>query len=85
MQEHEYKARDKTVKKMSREGLTGEKLRSRETVRISRKENDYLELPGQAEDAFSFSKARRHVQDREPEGRKRRRLWGSWASFLSMT
>ena len=34
MQEHEYKARDKTVKKMSREGLTEENLHSREAVSI---------------------------------------------------
>lgn len=73
MQEHEYKARDKTVKKMSREGLTEENLRSRKTVRISRKEIDHLKLPGQAEDAFQFSKTRRYGQDGEPEGRKRRR------------
>ena len=40
MQEHEYKARDKTVKKMSREGLTEENLHSREAVSISQKERE---------------------------------------------
>lgn len=39
MQEHEYKARDKTVKKMSREGLTEENLHSKEIRKISRREN----------------------------------------------
>lgn len=39
MQEHEYKARDKTVKKMSREGLTEQNLHSNEIRKISRREN----------------------------------------------
>lgn len=39
MQEHEYKARDKTVKKMSREGLTEQNLHSNEIRKISRLEN----------------------------------------------
>lgn len=30
MQEHEYKARDKTVQKMSRDGLREENLRNKE-------------------------------------------------------
>lgn len=84
MQEHEYRARDKTVKKMSREGLTEENLRSRKTVRISRKETDHLKLPGQAEDSFSFSKARRHGQDGEPEGKKERRLYAPDSGKLDL-
>lgn len=40
MQKHEYKARDKTVKKMSRDGLTEENLRSKEIVRTSRRESE---------------------------------------------
>ncbi len=39
MQEHEYKARDKTVKKMSREGLTEQNLNNGKTVKLSRQEN----------------------------------------------
>lgn len=39
MQEHEYKARDKTVKKMSREGLTEQNLHSKTIRKISRREN----------------------------------------------
>lgn len=39
MQEHEYKARDKTVKKMSREGLTEQNLHSETIRKISRREN----------------------------------------------
>ena len=35
MQEHEYKARDKTVQKMSRDGLREENLRSKKEKRIT--------------------------------------------------
>lgn len=77
MQEHEYKARDKTVKKMSREGLMEENLHSREKARISRKEEDSLVLPGQAEDAFHLKNACSHRQEDESESRKRRRLYAS--------
>ena len=35
MQEHEYKARDKTVQKMSRDGLREENLRNKEEKRIT--------------------------------------------------
>ena len=40
MQEHEYKARDKTVQKMSRDGLREENLRSKKEKRITRREAD---------------------------------------------
>ena len=35
MQEHEYKARDKTVQKMSRDGLREENLRNKEEKRMN--------------------------------------------------
>ena len=35
MQEHEYKARDKTVQKMSRDGLREKNLRSKKEKRIT--------------------------------------------------
>ena len=38
MQEHEYKARDKTVQKMSRDGLREENLRSKTEKRITGRE-----------------------------------------------
>ena len=41
MQEHEYKARDKTVQKMSRDGLREENLRSKKEKRITGREEDY--------------------------------------------
>lgn len=44
MQEHEYKARDRTAKKMSRDGLLEENLKSGETVKISQRELDNLSL-----------------------------------------
>lgn len=63
MQEHEYKARDKTVKKMSREGLTEENLHSREAVSISQKEREDITLPARAEDSFNFQNIRNQGED----------------------
>ena len=77
MQEHEYKARDKTVKKMSREGLTEQNLRSKETVRVSHRERDGLAVSRPGEDAYDFPISRNHGQTAEPEGKKRRRLYAS--------
>jgi len=74
MQEHEYKARDKTVKKMSREGLTEENLHNRETVSISQKEREDITLPARAEDSFNFQNVRNQGEDG-----KHRRLYDSRA------
>ena len=74
MQEHEYKARDKTVKKMSREGLTEENLHSREAVSISQKEREDITRPAQAEDSFNFQNVRNQGKDG-----KHRRLYDSGA------
>lgn len=63
MQEHEYNARDKTVKKMSREGLTEENLHNRETVSISQKEREDITLPTRAEDSFNFQNIRNQGED----------------------
>ncbi|WP_418429405.1 CD1108 family mobile element protein [Blautia sp.] len=63
MQEHEYKARDKTVKKMSREGLTEENLHNRETVSISQKEREDITLPTRAEASFNFQNIRNQGED----------------------
>lgn len=56
MREHEYKARDKTVNKMSRNGLVEENLQKKESVRVSQRELDDLTLPGQAADSVSFQR-----------------------------
>ena len=56
MREHEYKARDKTVNKMSRDGLVEENLQKKESVRVSQRELDALALPGQAADSVSFQR-----------------------------
>ena len=77
MQEHEYKARDKTVKKMSREGLTEQNLNSRETVRISHRERDGLMVSRQDGDAYDFQIARNYGRTEETEGKKRCRLYAS--------
>lgn len=52
MQKH-YKARDKTVRKMSRDGLLKENLRSGESVSVSRREKDSLTLQKSAGDAWN--------------------------------
>ncbi|MDO5425161.1 MAG: NlpC/P60 family protein [Eubacteriales bacterium] len=77
MQEHEYKARDKTVKKMSREGLIEQNLHSKETIRISHRERDGLAVSRQAGDAYDFQIACNHGRAEEPKGKKRRRLYAS--------
>ncbi len=51
MRGQHYRARDKTVRKMDRDGLTEENLRSGETVRISRREADCQALPAAADDS----------------------------------
>ena len=56
MREHEYKARDKTVNKMSRDGLVEENLQKKESVRVSQRELDDLTLPGQVADSVSFQR-----------------------------
>ena len=74
MPEQRYRARDKTVKKMSRDGLAEENLSSRETVRVSRRETDSLSLPGQAEDSFELGETRRRpVEGGKEPGQSRRR------------
>ncbi len=40
MRGQHYRARDKTVRKMGRDGLTEENLRSGETARVSRRATD---------------------------------------------
>ena len=66
MRGQRYRARDKTVRKMGREGLSEENLRSGEAVRISRRETDHLTLPGTADDSVNFQN--RH--GRRAEGRR---------------
>lgn len=69
MQDQEYKARDKTVRKMNRDGLTEENLHSGETVRVSQREREERVLTKQAEDVF-FSRSERDP-DQQSENRKR--------------
>ena len=46
MQEHEYKARDKTVQKMSRDGLREKNLRSKKEKRFTGREADEKKIAG---------------------------------------
>ena len=66
MRGQRYRARDKTVRKMGREGLSEENLRSGEAVRISRRETDHLTIQGTADDSVNFQN--RH--GRRAEGRR---------------
>ena len=59
MQEHEYKARDKTVQKMSRDGLREENLRSKKERRITGREADEKKTAGHREQELDFGKARK--------------------------
>ena len=58
MRGQHYRARDKTVRKMGRDGLTEENLRSGEKVRISRRETDQLTAPRTADDSVNFQDRR---------------------------
>lgn len=72
MRGQHYRARDKTVRKMGRDGLMEENLRSGETVRISRREADDLVLPGTADDSINFQERHsRRTEDRKAGGRQK--------------
>ena len=84
MQEHEYKARDKTVQKMSRDGLREENLRSKTEKRITGREADERKVAGHREQELDFGKARKaHISDdrieKVAEGKQR---WQSRRDFL---
>lgn len=61
MREQEFKARDKTVNKMSRDGLVEENLQKKDSVRVSQRELDNLILPGQAADSVSFQREKTYT------------------------
>ena len=67
-----YRARDKTVRKMGRDGLSEENLRSWEAVRVSSRETDHLTLPGTAGDSVNFQNRRGHRADDRRAGGKHR-------------
>ena len=54
MQEHEYKARDKTVQKMSRDGLREENLRNKEEKRITGRDMDTEVSRSEKKDELDF-------------------------------
>ena len=72
MQEHEYKAREKTVRKMNRDGLTEENLQTGETVRVSQREREERILPKRAEDV-SFSRSERDPDQWAEDGKRRKK------------
>lgn len=72
MRGQHYKARDKTVQKMGRDGLTEENLRSGETARVSRREADQLTLPKTAHDSMNFQDQRGYRTEDNKEGGKYR-------------
>lgn len=72
MRGQRYRARDKTVRKMGRDGLSEENLRSGEAVRVSCRETDHLTLPGMAGDSVNFQSRRGHRADDRGAGGKHR-------------
>ena len=64
MQEHEYKARDKTVQKMSRDGLREENLRNKDEKRITGRDTDTEISRSEKKEELDFSK-RRHERLKE--------------------
>ena len=71
MQEHEYKARDKTVQKMSRDGLREKNLRSKKEKRITGRETDEKKTAGHREQELDFGKVRKtHTAEETVEGVK---------------
>lgn len=64
MQEHEYKARDKIVQKMSRDGLREENLRNKEEKRITGRDTDTEISRSEKKEELDFSK-RRHERLKE--------------------
>ena len=72
MRGQRYRARDKTVRKMGRDGLSEENLRSGEAVRVSSRETDHLTLPGTAGDSVNFQNRRGHRADGRGAGGKHR-------------
>lgn len=72
MHRQRYRARDKTVRKMGRDGLMEENLRSGESVRVSKRESDYLTLPKTADDSMNFQDRRSHrAEDKKTGGKQR--------------
>lgn len=72
MRGQHYRARDKTVRKMGRDGLTEENLRSGETVRVSRRATDQLTLPKVADDSMNFQDRRSYRAEDKKAGGKHR-------------
>ena len=71
MQEHEYKARDKTIQKMSRDGLREKNLRSKKEKRITGREADEKKIAGHREQELDFGKVRKtHTAEETVEGVK---------------
>lgn len=72
MKENKYHARDKTVRKMNRDGLTEENLHSGVSVRVSQREKEERMLSKQAEDDFSLRQERAAG---EKTGEEKERRW----------
>lgn len=75
MRRQEYHARDKTVKKMSRDGLTEEKLNSGVSIRISQREVEERVQQKQAEATFSLGSAREPGEKTAMKKRRKRQRY----------
>lgn len=72
MRGQRYRARDKTVQKMGRDGLSQKNLRSGEAVRVSKRETDHLTLSKTADDSMNLQDRRGHRADRKKAEERRR-------------
>ena len=61
MQEHEYKARDKTVQKMSRDGLREKNLRSKKEKRITGREADEKKQPDTGNRSWTLERSEKLI------------------------
>ena len=73
MPKQEFKARDKTVEKMGRDGLMRENLRSGEVVKAGRREAESLDRTVQGTEPVNLQKLRVHRADQDQKEEKCRR------------
>ena len=81
MPKQEFKARDKTVEKMGRDGLMRENLRSGEVVKAGRREAESLDRTVQGTEPVNLQKLRVHRADQDQKEEKCRRKHAQCSGF----
>ncbi len=77
MRRQQYRARDKTVRKMGRDGLLEENIRSGDAVRVSGRESDNQQFLRTAADSMNFQERRSRSAEAGNERRKHRSGYSS--------